>query len=346
MTPRTAARWIGRYSDPAGVNPRSPPLPLPASATSGDIDDLLHQAASHNVLPAFARNVEADAKGAPHALFAQPSAAQASLATLRQQLRDTQITYLARSMMLAETTRTLRARIEQAGLPAVGVKGLDFAEHGYGGLHLRAFSDVDLLVAPEAAAELAGIVTGLGFTAIAPSGKRETYTERQFVRPDRRGGQELVEIHTDMVHVPKLRRNMSLTYSTYAGDATPGVTMAGRLILAALHGATSHLFDRVQYVVDMMVIARAGVDARELAERCRQTGATVAVRTGLELVRRMFDCPEAAALLRALPASASIALTGRLISPASVLHAHGAQRGHHSWRRQAYRWLLTHAGAR
>ena len=103
----------------------------------------------------------------------------------------------------------------------------------------------------------------------------------------------------------------------------------------------SHLFERLQYMADMLAIVRRGVDPTELRERVAETGSLLVVRTGLDLTGRIFDCPACRELSAALPPARYGWLASRLLTPATVVSAFGPTRRVHSWRRQAFRVLMT-----
>ncbi len=124
-----------------------------------------------------------------------------------------------------------------------------------------------------------------------------------------------------MVHDPKLRRRMTLTYAQYAEPDLGGITNAGRLIVAALHGAASHLFGRLQYVVDGMMVARAGVDIEELRARAAASGALLPLSTMLRLAGQIYGCEGSIRLLAGLGKAPLPLVDSLLISPGMVLAA-------------------------
>lgn len=342
MSSFDTGRRLARFADPSGINNLWRPRPMKPGVAAIEGGALLRQATAHNVFPSVARNLEAELRTAPEFLVSgRDATAEAARQKIVADARQIGLTLLARNMMLADVARTILARAAEQGLPVVLVKGLDFAEQCYGGVPMRAFSDIDLLVRPDAAPALAALVEAEDFQAVVPTEKRTEYTERQFVRKDPVLEQMLVEVHTDLAHAPKLRQHASLTYETYAGSASGGVTMAARLVLAGIHGAMSHLFDRLQYMTDMIAIVRRGVDPAELRSRVDETGSLLAVRTGLDLAIRIFGCPQCRELLSAMPEPRYGWLAPRLLTPATVIGAWGPNRGIHSWRRQMFRVLMT-----
>lgn len=342
MASRHTGSRVARYSDPGGINQRRRSQPMTPETAAEDSAALLGAALAHNVLPSVAQNLALEMRRTPEALI---MGTDDTAETFRRQLvadaRQSSLALVARNMVLADIARDVLTAAAKDAVPVILVKGLDFAEACYGGLPMRAFSDIDLLARPDATPAVAAMLVERGFTPVAPVAKRETYTERQFIRDGGNIGTLLVEVHTDLAHAPKLRRRTSLTYDTYAGAASGGVTMAARLILAAIHGSMSHLFERLQYMTDMLAIVRRGVDPAELRQRVAETGSLLVMRTGLDLTGRIFDCPACEELLASLPPARYGWLASRLLTPATVISAFGPTRPVHSWRRQAFRVLMT-----
>lgn len=328
-------QWLAYLADPAGLNTRWAPQPF-SKAEQTTPTALLELAHRHNVRPAVCSNLQALLRSNPDALTQRDS----ELASLQAAINEARLVDVARAVLLAQTAENILKPATAAGLPAVLVKGADFAKNAYGGLQKRTFSDVDILCRPDAQPELGRILAGLGFDEQTPKASREAHTERSWVKRDSTQGAILVEVHTDLVHAPELRSAQTLTWDLYASPEQGGVTPAARLILAALHGATSHLFGRLQYIVDGLMVGRTGVDRRELAERADRCGARLAAFTMLRLGMDIFDFAEAADLARAVEPAKFGGLERRLITKESVLGG----KGEHRWlllpQRHLYRWLL------
>lgn len=331
--------WLAHLADPRGLNARVQPEPF---ADADAVARLVDLAAAHNVRPALCANLLGLLKRTPAAVLVDPSNHAVGKATAAA--REARLVDTARAVLLARAADTIMARVAEAGLPAILVKGADFARNAYGGLQARTFSDVDLLCRPDAEAELGTILAELGYEAEAPKASRVAHTERKFLDRSSVAGTVLVEVHTDLVHAPELRAAQSLTYDLYAAPEHGGATPAARLVLAALHGATSHLFGRLQYVVDGMMVARMGVDATELAERADRSGARLATATMLRLADEIFDCAEAPPLMAELRPLPFGSLESRLITRHSVLGGKAANRFLLLPQRYLYRRLLRMHG--
>ena len=337
--------WLARLSDPVGLNETIRPVAYRTNFTDS-FEKLLALSGAHNVRPALVRNLRKQLQQAPQHLISAPHDQLEKIASLiMSRAEETRLLEFARTALLFDTAAEIMAEVAKQDLPAVIVKGPDFADAAYGGIEWRNFSDVDILVAPEAHEALCAILIANDFQAVEPRTKRLNYGERAFLRKSF-GGNLLVEVHTDLVHAPELRAAQTLNYALYAGPEYGGVTPAARLVLAGLHGATSHLFGRLQYVVDGLMIARTNVDGDELRERAKQTGATLAVATMLRLAHEIYGSPEAANLLEKLGAFKWSGFERWLIPRSVVLSAKDDDRWRRLPQRYLYRRLLRqHSGS-
>ncbi len=334
---RSIDGWLARLSDPAGLNTHWPAAPLPVDDRRA-INALLHEAVRHNVHLAVFSNLLKLLRDDPGAFLAGRDVA-AVAGALSDRIRMERSEIIAPTMQVAAMARALRASL--AGLPAIIVKGIDFAENAYGGVQLRSFGDVDILVRPDAADAVGSVLQGKGFVPHEHEKQAEDYAERQWINgAPGSAGTVLVELHTDLVHTPELRRRLSLTYDLHVGGAGEGVTPAARLVLAALHGATSHLFGRLQYVVDGLMVARSGVDRDELAERARASGAALPIHTMLRLASEIHGCAVSAALAETMAPRGAARLERRLITAPMVLAAKSPNRWRLLAQRHIYRRLL------
>ena len=327
--------WLASLSDPDGfVEHVMPAFPVDR------IDPLLNLATRHNVHLAVLRNM-IDSIKAGLLELSGPSIVgeEKPVVDALSSLRDRRFAEVAANTVIANAAREVMAAM--AGLPLSLVKGLDFAENAYKGVDRRKFSDVDLLIDPSCEAEVNDRLAALGYALLEPKGKKIEQTERQWTRRSANTGLSLVEIHTDLVHDPKLRRKMTLTHDLYAAPANGGVSNAARLTVAAVHGAASHLFGRLQYVVDGMMIGRAGVDPQELRLRARQTGSLLPMATMLRLASQIYGCEASASLLVSLGKTPVPRIESALISPSMVLAAKNSDRWRYLPQRHLYRMLLS-----
>ena len=154
-----------------------------------------------------------------------------------------------------------------------------FARTIYPSAGFRNFTDIDLLVAPEAEPQLARVLKEQGFE-LAEYDRDPDRQEWKWLHRD--NDALMIEVHTNLAHHPELRRAISITYEDLAGIAE---TPAALLTVALVHGALER-YELLRQVVDVCQAARA-VDTTEEERRfealVRQTGARFAAIAGLDL---------------------------------------------------------------
>ena len=312
--------WVVHCADPVLPHGSARPAPLPPHAAPM----LVEQARAHAVLPAVLRNFPPFAAGDPD------FAAAKSAAVTRRRMT------MAMTAMLRQQADDLMAAA--IGLQAAIVKGPVFARTIYPGLGARPFTDIDLLVAPDAKADLEALLKREGFY-LASKEKDADAREWKWLHTD--NDALLIEVHTDLVHAPVLRRTMSLTYADIAGKAeTPSV----QLIVALVNASLGKHFEQLGALADILQAARALSGAEEeqsFAGLVAQTGARLAAVTGLHLAARIFNEPRCFELAAALGPVRYQRLARALVSPAMVRSTMTPRRFVHSWQRQAFRRLLA-----
>lgn len=320
--------WLLHLSDPQRLVPAPPGEP-----PWRRIGPLLSAAEAHGVLPAVLRGLGQAARRAGR------KEAVAVLAPWRARLAAA----AGFSLLLSHHAGRALAAFAEAGIGATLVKGACFARRIYPDPALRGFSDADILVAPQDRAAAGRVLAALGFTEERPAyrGLRD-YAEEKWLLAAKRD--VMIELHTDLVHNPTLRRALHLGRAELldagAGDAEDAAAL---LLVAAVHGASSHQFDRLQHVVDVLLLARGAagpVDAARLARVAAGCGALPAVTAALEVAARCFADAASAALARDLGGGWRSRAAARLLSPAVVLGAQGPGRGRQSWRRKLFRQML------
>ena len=175
-------------------------------------------------------------------------------------------------------------------LPVIMVKGAVFARTIYPKAALRPFTDIDLLVDPGAIPRLNTLLLDEGF-GMVEDGAKDGSMQSKWTH--RRTG-ALIEVHGNLVHMPRLRAAFSLAYDVLGGNAQ---TPAALLTVAVVHGAT-HYFAWLKHVVDLCQAARA---VRTTAEEARFEALTARTRTRFPAILGLYDsapCHGWAALLR------------------------------------------------
>ena len=312
---RAVGAWLIHLADPARLTP-APREKLLAA----EIPDLLAAAAAHGVLPAVLRGLP----GTGAALEA--GRLQLAYAT-------------GFNMLLSHHADRAMAALRAAGVHATIVKGRVFARRIYPDAALRGFTDIDILLRPADREAGGRALAALGFAAqeLAYRTGRD-YAEDKWVlagQPEA-APEVLVELHADLVHNPKLRRALRLDYQAVLeagdGDAEDATAL---LLIAAVHGAASHQFDRLQHLVDVLLLARGAagpIDMQRLKRVAARCGAGFAVAAALAITGQVFAEPR-----RAVPLAG---IARRLISADVILRAQGQGRSADSWRRKAFRQLL------
>jgi Uncharacterised nucleotidyltransferase len=335
-------RWLLALADPE--NPGHP-LP-PQKLAAGDVLPLCFHAEMHGILPIVFKKVDRYLRDEPEKLLAQPDLSSQILTAI-QPLQKRLAEKAAIVLFLDAELRKILASIHSRGAVAIPLKGLDFAMRLYRPPSARSYGDVDLLVRAGDRDCVSEIMSRLGYVSNAGPMKYDVsgYSEQAWEHPAMAGA--TVEVHYDLVNSPTLRRGVSVKFEDLPLEQNPDgqlrATPAGLLIIAAVHGATGHGFDRLQHVCDVAQIVRhrAGpIDEPALRECISKTGAGFSVALALDLVARTFDEPAAAELLARLQPRWPQKLSRLLITPAMIARSQGTRRHGISWRRQTLRQML------
>ena len=335
--------WLLALSDPAGPRAALPDRRLRAANFAA----LCGLADRHGVLPSFLANLkQATAEGGPNRLVQSAGAAAADVTARaladaeRRLVRQTGL-----AMLLRGQAAELVAALAESGVPALVLKGTDFADRLYPRPGLRLFRDVDILISESARARTDLCLERLGYQATAASLKYASgYGQCGWRRPEAHGG--TVEIHWDLVNSPSLRRAVSAPMEALQVErpASPGglprLSPASMLLAAAVHGATSHAFDRLQVLYDVTQAARGAagpLDEAWLAAAAKRTGAAFAIEVALALAGEVVAEPQCGELLARLRLPRSTSLWKPVLTRGVVLRAHSPWDG---LRRQAFRELL------
>jgi hypothetical protein len=324
MTPAAAA-WLLHAADPEGEAPR-PALPLPWA----EAGTMLATAEAHGVLPAVLRRL---------GRLAREDGAAPVLDPWRARL----VHQAGRGLLLAHHGQRALDAMAAAGIGATVVKGMSFARRAYPDPALRGFTDVDLLVAEADRAAAGRVLAALGFRHVPqPHHGDEDYAEEKWLLAQDPG--VMIELHGNLVHNPRLRHAVRLDRAALlaagGGDAEDAAAL---LLTAAVHGATSHQFDRLQHVVDVLLMGRgrAGVpDAARLAAAAAACGATRALAAALAVAARLFGDAACARLALSLGVPIVARAAPLLLAQGVVLRAQGPARGRDSWRRKLFREML------
>lgn len=315
--PTTAgiANWLLHCADPLSFKLN----PSRAQLSPRQVRKLMLVADAHKVLPSVLRHFPVSGDDAElEQVLEEAAARRVEAAALSTMLRHhaSAITNAARD------------------LPVDLVKGPTFAALYPPGL--RPFGDIDLLSAPAALPQLASVLRAHGFKRVYSN---PTRLEDAWLHCE--NSVLMVEVHTNLVHLPRMRAAFSLTYEDLEGSAeTPGALLA----VAVVHGAM-HYFAWLRHVVDVCQAARALTTTEEetrfqsLADR---TGTRLAGIIGLMLAYRLFGEVRCLEIARTLGSPSNFRFARLLIEGAVISAPLEGRILYNSWRRFVFRELLRH----
>jgi hypothetical protein len=310
--------WLIYCADPLGpVRERRPATPIPLAHA----DHLVDQASAHGVICALLRHFP-------------PFTEDPAFEPVKEKVRSRHRDGLGWNMVLRSHGDAVMA--EASELPVTVVKGPVFARKIYPEPAFRCYGDIDLLAAPQAVSRLGAILTKHGFELVNSSPETDP---QEWSWLHRENDKLLIEVQTDLVHAPSLRRAFSLTYDMIA-DEPQGP--AALLLVALLHGALGQHYSKLQHIVDICQAVRAldgDSERRRFEILVERANARFVCVTGLEIVGRMLAEPRCVELARTLGSVRYGRLAHLLIDRSVVMSTQDGSRWLHSWRRQVFRWL-------
>jgi hypothetical protein len=336
-------QWLLALADPAGPAGKLPSRRLMAD----EPEHLCRLAGLHGVLPAVAENLSrvVATRGAG-CILRRPADAERELAAALARAEDQRRKLAALSLVIRMQRKELTEALADKAVPAVVLKGEDFADRLYSRPELRPFSDLDLLVPRRCLEEAAGVLRRLGYQSGENSMKyADGYGEQTWRRPGQPGSK--VEVHWNLVNSPTLRRGVSVEFEDLlledaapAAGGQPRLAPCSLLLVAAVHAAASHSFDRLQWLYDVAHLlggAAGGIDEAWLAEAARKTGGARALSAALDLTGRALCRPECGRLLDRLGISPPPRVFRIVLSRGGLLRGHAKI---DSFRRQLFRFWL------
>jgi hypothetical protein len=246
-------------------------------------------------------------------------------------------------LVLAEQGKRVSDAFSAGGVRWAMVKGEVFSRRLYPHSTDRPFNDIDILVPFEDLEKSSLVLTNLGFHRSAtPTRDNHSYRLDKWTLP----GNEsvLIEIQTNLIRSPSLRGAIGLGYEELlaAGHDDPEDATA-LLLVAAVHGAAIHQFDRLQHVIDILQSARGAAGALDMSRLVRiahETGSTVALQTALDLTATVFDEVAPRALADQLTSAPWRRPRRWLLTPKLVFRARTAAKKRDWWRRRIVREII------
>lgn len=225
--------------------------PLPDSSQI-DWTALIEMAREHLTLPLLAWVLDPAGGGMA------PVEAQCRL---RESFQSTARSNLALS---AELVRLLAA-FRSAGLSAVPLKGPTLAEHLYGDVTLRSFSDLDLLIQPPDVLRSRALLDGLGYrltSSLHWNSDRAVLRSRDSQLSFSEPGQRIpVDVHWRLLpeYYPTALESQhiwrDLRSVSFAGRQIPALAAEHLLLFLSAHGAKHH-WERFGWICDVACLIR------------------------------------------------------------------------------------------
>lgn len=317
--------WLLRLCDPAGCA-AWPAVRIDAAGIGLLLERAEEHAVTGAVLASIAR-IEADA-GRERMLSPTTAREAATVDRAFSTARDRWFECNAQSLLLRQRTTRIVAALAQAGLRVGIVKGEDFADRLYAQPGLRPFRDIDLFLPREGMAAAASVMEALGFREAGCGRHAGAYGERTWDSPDR--PLVRVDVHWNLVNSPAQRRRSSLPYEAFSwradvGDDGAGMlrtTPAGMLLVATVHAALGHRFDRLQQLCDIRQICRGAagpLDIGWLEEAAGRHGVATALRGALEVTGRLLGDEATNEVCRRLAGRGTTVLPWRALVDESTL---------------------------
>jgi hypothetical protein len=328
--------WLMFLAHPAGPHKPQPP-PLPGAR----LMELVQRADQQGVLPAVAAHLQQRARSGAGGV-------QASHEQLDEALREAQRVLTSRAafcLVMRSQLAEVRASFSAAGIPCMVLKGPEFADRLYPNPGLRPFTDIDLLIRSADAAAGRERLAQAGYAVTPESGASHQGEHAQESWNNGRAGGGTVELHWNVVNSPTLRRRISIGFDdlqavALTGDPYPHPSPSALLLIAAIHAATAHKFDRLQPLCDVAMAARGAagpLDIAWLRAAALKAHASLPLAAACALAGECLGEPACGAVARSLNLPRRAQWARRLLNSKVALGAESVQA---SLRRQLFREML------
>ena len=334
--------WLSAAADPNGKDALpGPPIP------PGELALLIEAAAAHGVLPAVARNLRRCCVDFGASAIVSDVDAEQRIANAFRELDSRLVLLTGQSLLLSHHAQRIAKALAAEDLAAAIIKGPVFSRRLYPRPADRSFTDIDILVSSASLEATAEILRRLGF-APAPSENRSGHDHGEYKWLLPGNDLILVEVQSNLIHSARLGNGIRFGFAdlSAAGDGNTEDATA-LLILAAVHGAATHQFERLQPAIDVLQAARGAagpINRVRLARIADMIGATAALQTALDIAAQLFQESEAREIADSLSPAPWRRLRRGLLSPAVVIRAQARSAGLDSWRRRAVREIIRSVG--
>lgn len=249
---------------------------------------------------------------------------------------------VGQTLLLEQKAERVSAALREAGVRFAIVKGPTFARLLYENPADRPFTDIDLLLHPTDLDRASEVMRERGFQLEQNEVWDNSQRNMEFKWTLVQNRSVLFELHTNLVHYPRLRRRVSFGYEELlAAGQGDGEAPEALLSVAIIHASCGHKFHRLQMVVDVLQAARRLPDDRidNFVHAAQKLRFSMEAAVSLSLAGRLFEDRRATMIAKRLGGGALSAIGCRLISPDCAIQALDPRhRG--SWtRRKAFRLI-------
>jgi len=331
---RVVNEWLLALAKPGYSSTNFPPKKLKLY----QLNELIESADWHGVLPCVVNNLYKSAKESSWHWIVNCKESSKELEIITNRALSNFRKRAALKMLLTLQEKQIVEEFKRREIPYIIIKGTQFATRLYETETLRLSSDVDILVPMRVLTDVTEAMLSLDYD-----------TENNQMKYSGDYGQEgwqwkkqpgcRVEVHWNLVNSPTIRRGVSITYEKLQLDDDGQASPASILLIAVVHAATSHCFDRLCPLVDILQAVRgmAGeIDEYWLRDALKQTGATRSLSVALYLVEKLFNEPLCGEFRRRLGIDCTF-LEKIILTPGVVLRRHCDV---DSFRRSVFRELL------
>lgn len=225
---------------------------------------------------------------------------------IAEQLNRRAITQLQSSLWLASESRQLIAKLQQAGVRAMIMKGAPLARLAYGNLALRHSKDCDIAIEPEDRKLAVAVVEAAGYRRRLPSARYsfeqltpflDSLKDFEYVHPQT-GAQ--MELQWRMTRSPHQWDHPWQIEQAQWVEISPGIKLptlpeSYHLLYLCLH-ASVHTWFRLKWLADIQaMLAQQGPQAStRLLAQAREQGLERVVSATLTLSSLLFGTPATA----------------------------------------------------
>lgn len=268
-------------------------------------EDVIRVATLHRVVPLFLDGLERAA--AEHL----PDTVQRYAEDVRHRIK------IYNALLIQELGRVFDV-LREAGIPVLTLKGPALAQVAYGSVHLRRYTDLDVLIPSAYFAEVEEMLSGNGYVPFdkvrAITGwKKQLYLSFSRQWPVQRAhGAFRLDVHTALmppgyaypVSFQTLWERSTRVALGY-GVEVPRLAPEDALHVLCLHGAKNQ-WRELAYVCDVSkLVSTVALDWGDVVERARDMRGERVLQLGLHLAARVLGAPVPTQVLDALDASAA-----------------------------------------